>query len=40
VKVNGLDALDGSPVIDIKPYSATIDAFPDARIVWREERER
>jgi tRNA-Thr(GGU) m(6)t(6)A37 methyltransferase TsaA len=39
VKVNGLDALDGSPVIDIKPYSASIDAFPDARIGWLEERE-
>ena len=39
VKVNGLDALDGSPVIDMKPYSARIDAFPDARIGWREERK-
>ena len=24
------DALDGTPVIDIKPYFASIDAFPDA----------
>jgi tRNA-Thr(GGU) m(6)t(6)A37 methyltransferase TsaA len=39
VKLNGLDALDGSPVIDIKPYSASIDAFPDARIGRLEERE-
>jgi tRNA-Thr(GGU) m(6)t(6)A37 methyltransferase TsaA len=34
LKVKGLDALDGSPLIDIKPYSASIDAFPDARIGW------
>ena len=34
LKVKGLDALDGSPLIDIKPYSGTIDAFPDARIGW------
>lgn len=38
LKVNGLDALDGSPVIDIKPYSASLDSFPDARIGWRKER--
>jgi formylmethanofuran dehydrogenase subunit E len=40
VKVNGLDALDGSPLIDIKPYSASIDSFPGARIGWLEEQER
>jgi tRNA-Thr(GGU) m(6)t(6)A37 methyltransferase TsaA len=34
VKVNGLDALDGSPLIDIKPYSAGIDSYPNARIGW------
>lgn len=36
LKVNGLDALDGSPLIDIKPYSADIDSFPHARIGWRK----
>lgn len=34
VKVSGLDALDGSPLIDIKPYSAGIDSFPQARVRW------
>jgi tRNA-Thr(GGU) m(6)t(6)A37 methyltransferase TsaA len=34
LKVKGLDALDGSPLIDIKPYSGSIDAFPNARIGW------
>ena len=37
LEVKGLDALDGSPLIDIKPYSAGIDAFPDARIGWFKE---
>jgi tRNA (adenine37-N6)-methyltransferase len=40
LKVNGLDALDGSSVIDVKPYSASIDSFPDARIGWRQEQVR
>jgi len=28
--VNGLDALEGSPIIDIKPYFARADALPKA----------
>jgi tRNA-Thr(GGU) m(6)t(6)A37 methyltransferase TsaA len=40
LKVSGLDALDGSPVLDIKPYSAPIDSFPDARTGRRQEQER
>ena len=39
VRVSGLDALDGSLIIDIKPYSGSIDAFPDARVGWLEERK-
>lgn len=27
LRVRGLDALDGTPVIDIKPYAAEIDAW-------------
>jgi len=30
VRVAGLDALDGTPVVDIKPYAPSIDAIPDA----------
>jgi len=37
LKVRGLDALDGSSLIDIKPYSPAIDSFPDARIGWCKE---
>ena len=36
LKGRGLDALDGSPLIDIKPYSSAIDSFPDANIRWRK----
>ena len=32
--VRGLDAVDGSPLIDVKPYSADLDSFPGARIGW------
>jgi len=37
LKVKGLDALDGSLLLDIKPYSPAIDSFPDARVGWRED---
>lgn len=30
--VTGLDAFEGSPVIDIKPYIPHIDAYPEARV--------
>ena len=30
--VTGLDAIDNSPVIDIKPYIPRIDSVPDAKI--------
>jgi len=31
LEVSGLDALEGSPVVDIKPYSARGDSHPGAR---------
>lgn len=30
LELDAIDVLDGTPVIDIKPYFASIDAFPDA----------
>ncbi len=36
LKVRWLDALDDSPLLDIKPYSAGVDAVPEARIGWHE----
>ena len=32
LKVAGLDALDGSPVLDIKPYIPRADAIPEATV--------
>jgi tRNA (adenine37-N6)-methyltransferase len=32
LSVKGLDAMDGSPVIDIKPYLPLIDSVPDAQV--------
>lgn len=34
VKVRGLDALDGTPLLDLKPYSSGIDSFPEASVGW------
>jgi tRNA-Thr(GGU) m(6)t(6)A37 methyltransferase TsaA len=36
VHVANLDVLDGSPVLDLKPYVAYADAFPEARAGWLE----
>ena len=35
--IEGLDLLDGTPIIDIKPYLPFADAHPGARIGWLEE---
>jgi tRNA-Thr(GGU) m(6)t(6)A37 methyltransferase TsaA len=29
--VRGVDCIDGTPLVDIKPYFASTDSFPDAR---------
>jgi tRNA-Thr(GGU) m(6)t(6)A37 methyltransferase TsaA len=34
LSVVGLDCLDGTPLIDIKPYFATVDSVPDAVVGW------
>jgi tRNA-Thr(GGU) m(6)t(6)A37 methyltransferase TsaA len=36
--VVGLDCLDGTPLLDIKPYFASTDAVADARVGWHESR--
>jgi tRNA (adenine37-N6)-methyltransferase len=36
--VLGVDILDHSPVLDVKPYVPYADAFPDARAGWLENR--
>jgi len=37
VTVRGLDLLDGTPVLDVKPYVPYCDSFPDARAGWIDE---
>jgi tRNA-Thr(GGU) m(6)t(6)A37 methyltransferase TsaA len=32
VRIDGTDALDGTPVIDLKPYIPVSDAFPEAAV--------
>ncbi len=36
--VEGIDVLDGTPLLDIKPYAPPFDAHPDARFGWLEGR--
>jgi len=39
VHVRGLDLLDGTPVLDLKPYVAYADAHPGAGAGWLEARD-
>ncbi|CAK9093207.1 unnamed protein product [Durusdinium trenchii] len=39
VLVHGLDLLDGTPVVDVKPYVPYCDSFPGARAGWLDEIE-
>jgi tRNA-Thr(GGU) m(6)t(6)A37 methyltransferase TsaA len=39
VHVRDLDVLDGTPVLDLKPYVAYADAYPDAKSGWLEVRD-
>lgn len=38
--VTGLDCLDGTPLLDIKPYFASTDCFPEAVVGWHRELKR
>jgi tRNA-Thr(GGU) m(6)t(6)A37 methyltransferase TsaA len=40
LSVVGLDCLDGTPLIDLKPYFASTDAVPEAVVGWHREREQ
>jgi tRNA (Thr-GGU) A37 N-methylase len=35
--VRGVDLLDGTPILDIKPYVPYADAFPTSRAGWIDE---
>jgi tRNA (Thr-GGU) A37 N-methylase len=34
LSVTGLDCLDDTPLLDIKPYFASTDSVPDAVVGW------
>jgi tRNA-Thr(GGU) m(6)t(6)A37 methyltransferase TsaA len=34
LRLRGVDFLDGTPVLDLKPYVPYADAFPDAKAGW------
>lgn len=36
IGIGDSDLLDGTPILDIKPYVATTDALPDAKLGWME----
>lgn len=36
LRVGGIDVLDGTPLLDIKPYIPRFDSFPDATEGWIE----
>ncbi len=36
--VDGIDVLDGTPLLDVKPYVPPFDAFPEASLGWLERR--
>jgi len=38
LSVVGLDCLDGTPLLDIKPYFASTDSVPDAQVGWHARR--
>jgi tRNA-Thr(GGU) m(6)t(6)A37 methyltransferase TsaA len=39
LEVVGLDCLDGTPLIDIKPYFASTDSVPDAIVGWHKRKD-
>jgi tRNA-Thr(GGU) m(6)t(6)A37 methyltransferase TsaA len=38
LSVIGLDCLDGTPLVDIKPYFASTDSVPEAVVGWHKNR--
>jgi tRNA-Thr(GGU) m(6)t(6)A37 methyltransferase TsaA len=39
LSVVGLDCLDGTPLLDIKPYFASVDSVPEAIVGWHKRKE-
>ena len=39
LSVVGLDCLDGTRLIDIKPYFASTDSVPEAAVGWHKDKK-
>ena len=39
LEIGACDLIDGTPILDIKPYLNTVDSFPDASLGWVGELE-
>ena len=39
LSVVGLDCLDGTPLLDIKPYFASVDSVPEAVVGWHRQKD-
>lgn len=39
IVVGKVDLLDGTPILDIKPYISDVDSFPEQRAGWLEEEQ-
>ncbi len=39
LSVIGLDCLDGTPLLDIKPYFASTDSVPEAVVGWHKKKD-
>ena len=39
IKISGMDAFDGTPLLDIKPYIKELDSKPDANYGWLDNAE-
>ena len=40
LKGRGLDALEGTPLLDIKPYIPSLDAIANAKAGWLKDKLR
>ena len=38
LKIVGVDCLDGTPLLDIKPYFASTDSVPEAAVGWHKRK--
>ncbi len=40
IRVGNVDLLDGTPILDVKPYLPYADSYPESRIGWVEELDQ